>query len=151
VGEAVAAAQRERALSKQALEARIGTLEGRVREELDWRTKLRQDGVRYAAAGVVVVVVVAGVVARRRHRSKKESPVVDVTTLDDVAEQLRSIRMELAKRRKENGPLWRALALRAAAAAAAAGGTMAAKQAMDRFSGPVDGRGAHGVRRTEES
>jgi hypothetical protein len=142
VGEAVAAAQRERELSKKALEDRVGTLEGRLREELDWKARLRRDGVRYAVAGGAVVAVVALAVARRARAEKKESPAAGVTSLDDVAEQLHDIRKELGRRRKDQGPLWRSLALRAAAAAAAAGGSMAAKQAMGRFSGSPDGHGA---------
>jgi hypothetical protein len=139
VAEAVAAAQRERELSKQALEARIGTLQGRVREELDWKARLRQDGARYAVAGAVIVVVAAAVIARRRGRSPDDEADVAVASLDDVAAQLREIRKELAKRRGERGPLWRSLALRAAAAAAAAGGSMAARQLLERFSAAAEG------------
>jgi hypothetical protein len=134
VGQAVAEAQHARELSKQALEAQVGTLEARVRRELDWRAKLRQHGPRYAVIAVATVSVVAGVIVLRIKFGRKDEKVqVRVSTMDDIARQLTEIRQELDKRRKENGPLWHKLGLRVATAAAAAGGTLVARQLMERF------------------
>ena len=58
-----------------------------------------------------------------------------MTSLDDVAAQLDEIRQELARRRKEGGPLWQKLVLRAATTAAAAGGAEVARRAMERMTG----------------
>ena len=56
-----------------------------------------------------------------------------MTSLDDVAAQLEEIRKELGRRRKEDGPLWQKLALRAATTAAAAAGAAVARRAMERM------------------
>jgi hypothetical protein len=75
------------------------------------------------------------VVVLRSRRRRKESPPISVTSLEDIAAQLDEIRDELAKRRKESGPLWQKLAVRAATTAAAAGGAALARQAMGRPAG----------------
>jgi hypothetical protein len=133
VGQGVAEAERERELSKQALAAHVSALESRVREELDWRARLRRDGVRYAIIGTVAIAVTVSVLVLRSRGRWKEAPPVVVTSLDDVAAQLEEIRKELGRRRKENGPLWQRVALRAATTAAAAGGTAVARRAMERM------------------
>jgi hypothetical protein len=135
VGDEVAEAQRERELSKQALAAHVAALDTRVRDELDWRSRLRRDGFRYAVIGTVAVVLTVSVVVLRSRGRKKESSTATVTSLDDVAAQLDEIRQELARRRKEGGPLWQKLAVRAATTAAAAGGAAVARQAMERVAG----------------
>jgi hypothetical protein len=133
VGQGVAEAERERELSKQALAAHVSALESRVREELDWRARLRRDGARYAVIGTVAVALAVSVLVLRSRGRRKEAPPVAVTSLDDVATQLEEIRKELGRRRKENGPLWQRVALRAATTAAAAGGTAVARRAMERM------------------
>src|SRR5579872_5959213 len=51
-------AQRQKELTKQALEQSAGRLEQRVRAELDWKARLRRDGPRYAAiAGGAVLLI----------------------------------------------------------------------------------------------
>lgn len=135
MGQAVAEAQRERELSKQALEAQVESLETRVREELDWKAKLRRNGARYAVIGGVAAGVLIGVVVlRAKFGHKEEKDEVQVSSLDDVARELRELRRELDKRGgRDSGPLWQKLAVRVATAGAAAGGTLAARQLMERF------------------
>jgi len=135
VGEGVAEAERERELSKQALAAHVSALDARVRDELDWRARLRRDGLRYAVIGTVTLAITVSAVVLRSRRRRKESPPISVTSLEDIAAQLDEIRDELAKRRRESGPLWQKLAVRAATTAAAAGGAAAARQAMGRLAG----------------
>jgi hypothetical protein len=135
VGQGAAEAERERELSKQALAAHVSALEARVRDELDWRARLRRDGVRYAVIGTVAVVVTVSVAVRRARRHRGENPPVAVTSLDDIAAELEKIRAELARRRRESGPLWQKLALRAATTAAAAGGAAVARQVLERVAG----------------
>jgi hypothetical protein len=135
VGQGVAEAERERELSKQALAAHVSALDARVRDELDWRARLRRDGLRYAVIGTVTLAITVSVVVLRSRRRRKESPPISVTSLEDIAAQLDEIRDELAKRRKESGPLWQKLAVRAATTAAAAGGAALARQAMGRPAG----------------
>ena len=133
MGQGVAEAERERELSKQALAAHVSALESRVREELDWRARLRSDGARYAVIGTVAVALAVSVLDLRSRGRRREAPPAVVTSLDDVAAQLEEIRKELGRRRKENGPLWQRVALRAATTAAAAGGTAVARRAMERM------------------
>jgi len=148
VGQGVAEAERERELSKQALAGDVSALGTRVRAELDWRSRLRRDGFRYAIVGAVAVVVTVSVVVRRSRGRGKESRPATVTSLEDVATQLDEIRKELARRRKESEPLWQKLAVRAGTTAAAAAGAAMARQAMERLAGseePANG-GDHGPR-----
>jgi hypothetical protein len=135
VGDEVAEAERERELSKQALAAHVAALDTRVRDELDWRSRLRRDGFRYAVAGTVAVVLTVSVVVLRSRGRRQERSTATVTSLDDVAAQLDEIRQELARRRKEGGPLWQKLAVRAATTAAAAGGAEVARRALERMAG----------------
>jgi len=145
VGEGVAEAERERELSRQVLAGHLSALEARVRSELDWRARLQRDGLRYAVIGVVTLVVAGSVVALRSHRREQSAAVpVTLTSLDDLAAQLDEIKAELAKRRKESGPLWQKVAVRAATAAAAAGGAAVARRALGRLAGDglPEGEGA---------
>jgi anti-sigma-K factor RskA len=128
VGDQVAEAERERELSKQALAGHVSALETRVRGDL------RRDALRYAVIGAAAVAVAVTVVVLRWRRRKADAPIA-VASLEDVATQLEEIRRELARRRKENGPLWQRLAVRAATSAAAAGGAAVARRAMDRMAG----------------
>jgi len=122
-------------VKEEALEAQVGTLESRVREELDWKAKLRRNGPRYAVIGGVAVIAVAGIIVLRVKFGKKEEKVdVKVSNLDDIAKELQQLRDELDKRKgKDSGPLWQKLGLRIAAAGAAAGGTLAARRLMERY------------------
>ena len=138
MGQGVAEAQRERELSKQALTQRVESLSARVRRDLDWRAKLRHDGLRYAVVGSAALVIAASVILIRSRRPKKETPAVTVTSLEDIASQLNEIRAELARRRKDQGPLWQKLAVRAASAAAAGAGGAAARRAMQRLEGAAE-------------
>jgi hypothetical protein len=134
VGQGVAEAERERELSKQALAGDVAALGTRVRAELDWRSRLRRDGFRYAVIGTIAVLVTVSVVLRSRGRGKESEPVT-VTSLEDVAAQLDEIKKELARRRRDSEPLWQKLAVRAGTTAAAAAGAAVARQAMERLAG----------------
>ena len=134
MGEGVAEAERERELSKQALAGDVSALGTRVRAELDWRSRLRRDGFRYAVIGTIAVLVTVSVVLRSRGRGKESEPVT-VTSLEDVAAQLDEIKKELARRRRDSEPLWQKLAVRAGTTAAAAAGAAVARQAMERLAG----------------
>ncbi len=147
MGEGVAEAERERELSKQALTERVASLGARVRSELDWKAKLRRDGLRYAVVGSAALVIAASVILIRSRRPKKETPELTIASLDDIARELNEIRAELTRRRRDQGPLWQKLAVRAATAAAAGAGGAAARRAMQRFEGasePVPGQAAAG-------
>lgn len=135
MAQGVAEAERERELSKQALAAHVNALEAQVRSQLDWRAKLRANGLRYAVIGTVTLLVAASVLVIRVRRSEKETPEVTIASLDDVARELREVRAELAKHRKASGPIWQKLAVRAAGAAAAGAGGMAARRAMEQLGG----------------
>ncbi|MGA3183799.1 MAG: hypothetical protein ABSE52_04295 [Candidatus Dormibacteria bacterium] len=134
MGQGVAEAERERELSKQALAGDVSALGTRVRAELDWRSRLRRDGFRYAVIGTIAVLVTVSVVLRSRGRGKESEPVT-VTSLEDVAAQLDEIKKELARRRRDSEPLWQKLAVRAGTTAAAAAGAAVARQAMERLAG----------------
>src|ERR1019366_1404594 len=105
--------------------------------------RLRRDAFRYAVIGPAAVLLTVSVVVLRSRRQKKGDEPATVTSLDDVAAQLEEIREELARRRKESGPLWQKLALRAATTAAAAGGAAVARRAMERLAGSDEP--AHGT------
>ena len=134
MGQAVAEAQRERELSKQALVAQVEAVEARVREELDWKAKLRRDGPRYLVIGGVSIAVIGGIVVMRKVFGKKDAePEFEVGSLEDISRELRQLREELDKRKGDSGPLWQKLAIRVASAGAAAGATMMTRQLMERF------------------
>jgi hypothetical protein len=135
VVQAIDQAQRERELTKQALAGDIDRLEARIRAELDWKARLRRDGVKYALAGGVLMGAVVGVVVLRRAlRGDKSEAAPSPTTLQEMAAELAAIRKQLdhAKIDADTGPVWQKIALRAVSAAAAAGGTFAARRFMAR-------------------
>jgi hypothetical protein len=135
VVQAIDQAERERELTKQALAGDIDRLEARIRAELDWKARLRRDGVKYAiAAGIVVSAAIGVIVLRRALRSDRPEPDRSPTTLQEMAAELAAIRKQLdhAKIEADTGPVWQKLALRAVSAAAAAGGTFAARRYMAR-------------------
>ena len=125
-------AQRQRELTKQALEQSAGKLEQRVRAELDWKARLRRDGPRYAAiAGGAIVLIGTLVIVRSRLRRDKAEEEVAPTTLEDLAAELEKIRKEI-KKGGDKTPIWQKVVLRGVSAAGAAGGAYAAKQIVDR-------------------
>jgi hypothetical protein len=135
VVQAIDQAERERELTKQALAGDIDRLEARIRAELDWKARLRRDGVKYAVAGGVVIAAALGVIVLRRAlRGDEPEEVHSPTTLQEMATELAAIRKQLdhAKVEADTGPVWQKLALRAVSAAAAAGGTFAARRYMAR-------------------
>jgi hypothetical protein len=136
VVQALEQAERERELTKQSLAGNIDRLEARVRAELDWKARLRRDGLRYVLIGGVVVGAVVGAVVLRRSLGGKEEqpPARRASSLDEIAAELADIRKRLdsAKVEPDSGPVWQKLALRAVSAAAAAGGTFAARRFMAR-------------------
>jgi hypothetical protein len=126
VGQAADQARQERELSKQAFAERVEHFEKRVREELDWRTRLRRNRGPVLAIGAGAVVLLAALIVLRSRlgdRGRGEEP----ATLDDVTNELHEIRRQLERRGGES-PLWQRLVLRSAVAAASAGGAYAAKR-----------------------
>jgi hypothetical protein len=135
VVQAIDQAERERELTKQSLAGNIDRLEARVRAELDWKARLRRDGVRYALiGGVVLGAAVGAIVLRRALSGEKEQSAPQLTSLEEMAAELAAIRKKLdsAKLEADDGPVWQKLAVRAVSAAAAAGGTYAARRFMAR-------------------
>ncbi len=128
MGQAADPARQEHELTKQALADRVQRFEERVREELDWRARLRRNRgkVLATAAGAALLIAALVVVrSRLRDRDGKETP----ATLDDVADELRRIVKQLERRGGE-APLWQRLVVRSAMAAATAGGAYAARRMM---------------------
>ncbi len=126
-------AQRQRELSKQALEQSAGRLEQKVRAELDWKARLRRDAPRYAAiAGVAIALVGTIVFIRSRLRGEvAEEEETALVTLDDLAAELHALRKEI-KKGGDKTPIWQKVVLRGVSAAGSAGGAYAAKRLVDR-------------------
>ncbi|MGO8685611.1 MAG: hypothetical protein ACLQT7_00295 [Candidatus Dormibacteria bacterium] len=135
MAQGVAEAERERELSKQALADHVSALNDRVRAELDWKARLRRDGLRYAVIGTAAVAIAVSLAVLRSRHHRRETVPPTVASLDDVAAQLEEIREELARRRKEGGPLWQKLAVRAATTAAASAGAAIARRTMETLGG----------------
>lgn len=130
---AVEQAQREREVTKQALEAHVAGFERKVRAELDWKSRLRNDGPRYAAiAGAATTALVGSLLLRRvMFGGKKSAGDPEVTSLDDIAQELKALR-----KLRTPDPLWHKLATRVASAAGAAAATYVAREFMSRFGPP---------------
>lgn len=144
---AVDEAQRERELTKESLARNVDRLEQRVRSELDWKSRLRRDGARYAVlGGIIVGVGVTAFVLRRTLRGDKPEPEAP-GSLEEIAAELRSIRKQLDSGKSGGGGLGQKIALRVISGAAAAAGTYAAKQLMARSEGEDGGNveGSAGV------
>jgi hypothetical protein len=126
-------AQRQRELTKQALEQSAGRLEQKVRAELDWKARLRRDGPRYAAiAGGAVLLIGTIVFVRSRLRGDKvDEEEVAPATLDDLMAELHALRKEVTKG-GDKTPVWQKVVLRGVTAAGSAGGAYAAKRLVDR-------------------
>ena len=125
-------AQRQKELTKQALEQSAGRLEQRVRAELDWKARLRRDGPRYAAvAGGAVVLIGVIVLVRSRLRGDTDEEEAAPATLDELVAELQSLRKEI-KKGGDKTPVWQKVVLRGVSAAASAGGAYAAKRLVDR-------------------
>lgn len=139
MGQAADTAQQERELTRQALEERVERFEQRVRDELDWRARLRRNRVRLLVAGLAAAGAVAlvAVIRSRRTSEREELP----ATLDDVTRELHEIRKELERRRGES-PLWQKLLIRGAATAASAGGAAMARRMVSQGAGAQEGVGA---------
>ncbi|MFZ2035274.1 MAG: hypothetical protein WAW53_16100 [Candidatus Dormiibacterota bacterium] len=125
-------AQRQRELSKAALETSAGRLEERVRAELDWKARLRRDGPRYAAiAGGAVVLIGVIVLVRSRLRGDTSEEETAPATLDELVAELQALRKEI-KKGGDKTPIWQKVVLRGVSSAASAGGAYAAKRLVDR-------------------
>ena len=124
-------AKRQRELTKESLSRNIDLFESRVRQELDWKARLRRDGARYAVYATVAVAGLAGLFMRRRAVTHGEEEVEEVP-VEDIATELANLRLAIAglekNRKKDDSPVWQKIALRAATTAATAAGTAAAKK-----------------------
>jgi hypothetical protein len=140
VVQAIDQAERERELTKQSLAGNIDRLEARVRYELDWKARLRRDGVRYAlVGGAVVAVAVGAIVLRRAFRGHEDPPAAQPTSLQEMATELAAIRKKLDAAKLEDGAsAWQKLAVRGVSAATAAGATYAARRFMARAGAPAN-------------
>lgn len=139
--QAVDQAERERELTKESLAGHLDQLEARVRAELDWKARLRRDGVKVLLVGGAVVGAGVGIVVLRRSLGgrKKQVAAPHPTSMQEMATELAAIRKKLddAKIEGGGGPLWQKIALRAVSAGAAAGGTFAARRLMARAGDPA--------------
>jgi len=126
VGQAADTARQERELTKQALSERVERFEERVREELDWRARLRRNRRTLVVVGAGATALIAALILLRSRfggSARADAP----ATLDDVAGELHEIRKQLERRGGES-PLWQRLVIRSAVAAASAGGAYAARR-----------------------
>ena len=139
MGQAVDQAERERELTKQQLEDNLNRFETRVRAELDWKARLRRDGVRYVVVGAGAAATLVALVLLRsklRHNDDDtDAAAIQVASLADIAAELQSLRAEVERGRKgkDSQPLWQKAALRAVTTAGAAAGTLVARGLMERF------------------
>lgn len=143
MGQGVDQAQRQRELTKHALELDLNRLEARVRSELDWRNRLRREGPRLAAIGAAAIVVAGGVLILRRRLRPGREHVEAPSTLEDLTAELHEIRKALEKQKngKSSSLVQKAL-LRGVSAAGTAGGTLLARRMLQRQMGsPEEGPG----------
>jgi len=149
VGQAVDQARQERDLTRAALEADIDRMERRLRDELDWKARLRRDGPQVVAiAGAVLVVGIGVVVLRARFgrglrggAAAAGGRAEPAPSLEELARQVRELRAELHGKRgrdDESRPLWQKLAIRGATAGAAAGASMVARRYAQRTQAEPD-------------
>lgn len=140
MAQAVDQAQRQRDLTKEAIEADLDRLERRIRAELDWKARLRRDAPQIIAVVGGFLVIAAGALVLRRvlrgsdgNEDPEDVAAVTAVSLQDLALELRELREELARTRGSGPgrPLWQKLAVTAVSAAAAAGGRTAAKRLVE--------------------
>ena len=127
MGQAADPARQEHELRKQALAARIQHFEELVREELDWRARLRRNRTKLiviGAGGVALLTLVVLARSRLVGRGASRGP----ATLDDVAKELQEIRKQLERRGGE--AMWQRLLVRGVVAAGTAAGAYAARRMM---------------------
>ena len=125
MGQAADPARQEHELRKEALAARVQRFEDLVREELDWRARLRRNRTRLiviGAGGVALVAVMGLARSRLPGRGAPRGP----ATLDDLAAELHEIRKQLERRGGE--ALWQRLLVRGMVAAGTAAGAYAARR-----------------------
>ena len=143
MGSGVDEARQQRELSKEALAGDLDRLEARVREEIDWRSRLRQESGRLVGigVGVAVVVVAAGavIVLRRRFGRRKPEATVHAVSIAELGDELRELRRDLEKKNGKSSSLVQKAVLRAVTAAGTAGGTMLAREVLKRQTGTREG------------
>ena len=140
MGQAVDQAKQERELTKRALASTLDRFEERVRSQLDWKARLRRDGIRYAVVGGGAAALVAGAVVLRLTILRPRRGITEevhrrIASIDEIAEELRDLRKQLKDNRnrpeKDTGPLWQKVMLRGAAAGGAAAGTFVARRYLE--------------------
>ena len=127
MGQAADPARQEHELRKQALAAQVQRFEELVREELDWRARLRRNRTKLiavGAGGLALVAVLVVLRSRLRARGAPDGP----ASLDDIAAELREIRKQLERRGGES--VWQRFLVRGVIAAGTAGGAYAARRMM---------------------
>jgi hypothetical protein len=144
MAQAVDEAKQQRDVTKESLARNLELLETRVRTELDWKSRLRRDGARYAVYGGVALAGVVGLFVLRKAVGRRGSvpEPVQVTSLDDLVAELSALRGAVEKgekkARKDNAPVWQSLIIKGIAAAAAAGATAAVRQFMENSGGETE-------------
>jgi hypothetical protein len=144
MAQAVDEARQQRDVTKESLARNLELLETRVRTELDWKSRLRRDGARYAVYGGVALAGVIGLFVLRKAVGRRggEPEQVSVTSLDDLVAELSALRGAVEKgdrrTRKDNAPVWQKLIVRGVTAAATAGATAAVRQFMEGSTGPAE-------------
>lgn len=143
MGQGVDEARQQRELSKAALAGDLDRLEARVRAEMDWRARLRQESGRLVGigVGVAVVVVAAGtvLVLRRRFGRAKPEPKLHPVTLAELNSELHELRKLVEKQNGKSSSLVQKAVLRAVTAAGTAGGTMLAREVLKGQTGTREG------------
>jgi hypothetical protein len=127
------AARQEHELRRRALAERVEVFEDRLREQLDWRARLRRNRGRLMVAAAGAALLLTAVIVLRLRLTRRDT-VHTPATLDDIARELHEISKQLERQGAEPS-LLRRLVLRGAVAAASAGGAYAARQMVQRDGG----------------
>ena len=144
MAQAVDEARQQRDLTKESFARNLELLETRVRTELDWKSRLRRDGARYAVYGGVALAGAVGLLVLRKAvgRRGQDAEQVQVTSLEDLVAELTALRgaVDAGARnaRKANAPMLQKLIVQGIGAAAAAAASAAVRQFMESSAGQAE-------------